>query len=207
MLSHVKFVVLAAALTLAAFGQADRLILAPTGKKIPLGVVRLDYLMDGADHSRDLTYVGLGLTTYFDAEIGFDRFHQTESRLVLNASFNLVDPVVNLTPGISFGVQDALRGSTRGRRFFGALTWRNGLDGQFNFDTPMEASFGVVFGDRNGFVVGVMLPFAWFFRGLVEYDVKELTAGLEVRPMRAIAIRWLHRQHRTFWSLTLTHRY
>lgn len=202
-----KLVPILAALSIAAASQADRFILAPNGKKIPFGVVRLEHMFDAVHREQSVTYLGFGLTKFFDAEVGLDDFHQDERKTVLNLAVNLVDPVVNFAPGISFGVQDVGRASERGRRFFAAMTWREGLDNELNYDTPMEITLGYQKGDRTGAIVGFMIPFARFFRGLAEFDAGVTTAGIEIRPARTASIRWLHQNHRVFWGLALSHRF
>jgi hypothetical protein len=182
-------------------------VFAPTGKKIPFRTFRIETLFDGVERGRDATFIGVGLTKSVDAEFGWDTFQLREGKFVLNTSYNLVDPVVNFGPGVSFGVQDLFANTERGRVFFGALTWRMGLDGDLNYDTPMEITTGYVVGDRNGLVLGVMIPFARFFRGVAEYDAHEAIAGLDLRPIPEASIRWLHRRGQSFWSLSWTRRF
>jgi hypothetical protein len=203
----VKVTLVPLLLCLAALSSADRFILSPTGRKIPVRTVRVEQMFDAGDRRNSLTYVGAGITTAVDAEIGWDRLGQSDREVVLNFSYNVVDPLVNLNPGISFGVQDALGRSARGRRYFGAITWRKGLYGDLNSDSSLDVTLGWECGDFNGPVFSVNLPFTNQIRLVAETEGPFVTGGVELRLSKEATVRWLHRDGLVLWTMALTLKY
>ena len=184
----------------AAIANADRVILAPNAKKIPMGMLRIEHLFDQSDHGRFRTALGMGVTEAIDAEITYEQ--RNDKVFSIDLSYNFVPAVVGISPGISVGVRDALGKTEDGRFYYLAVTQKVGQLGEFNSDVPAEISLGLAFGDRNAPLVGVMLPFRESFRVLVDYDTTRINAGLEYRPFQDLWVRWIHREGQSLWSLT-----
>ena len=180
--------------------SADRVILAPNAKKIPMGLLRIEHLFDQSDHGRFRTALGMGVTEAIDAEFTYEE--RSEKNFSIDLSYNIVPAVVGISPGISVGVRDALGKTEDGRFYYLAMTQKVGQFGEFNSDTPAEISLGIALGDRNAPLVGVMLPFRESFRVLVDYDATRINAGLEYRPFQDLWIRWIHREGQSLWGLT-----
>src|SRR3989304_5432395 len=96
---------------------ADRLILIPTGTKLPFGTARLEHLFDVRATSRSQEYFGFGVGKSFEAAITSERMPGGNEGS-FDFAFNYLDPVVNYAPGISVGVVDAMDNTADGRRFY-----------------------------------------------------------------------------------------
>lgn len=180
--------------------MADRVILAPNGKKIPMGNYRFEHFFDQSRHERFRTSLGFGVTEAIDAEITYEE--RNDNVLSIDASYNFIPAVVGISPGISVGVRDALGKTEDGRFYYLAVTQKVGQFGELSSDVPAEITLGLAFGDVTGPIVGVMLPFRESFRILADYDATRINAGLEYRPMNDLWIRWIHREKQSLWSLT-----
>lgn len=185
--------------------QADRLITIPTGKKIPFGTIRTDAIVGMGRNTRFLGYLGIGAGQSFDAELSYQDFSPLPKVGSFDFAYNYVVPVVDITPGVSVGVQDALNRTALGRTVFLAITYRIGLMGDYNSDVPMELTIGAR--TRYGVFLGVMLPITTQFRLLTEHDGRRITAGLEVRPSPGLAARWLFRQNEGLFEVQLSTRF
>lgn len=183
--------------------SADRLILAPTGNKIRFGQARLESMFT-PDGDQNRWFLGYGVTKEIELEVTSERFRSGVYRNSLNASFNLMNPLTDFAPGVSFGVTDALDNTADGRRTYLAVTFRLGLDGDYNQDAPMEATVGFAYGRGFSPFVGVMIPLTWQTRLLAEHDGFRVSAGLEFRPLRGLAARYLQVDGKPTWSLSLT---
>lgn len=188
----------------AAAASADRVILAPNAKKIPMGMLRIEHLFDQSDRARFRTALGMGITEAIDAEITYEE--RSDKNFSIDLSYNIVPAVVGISPGISVGVRDALGKTEDGRFYYIAMTQKVGQFGEFNSDVPAEMSLGIAIGDRISPLVGVMLPFRESFRVLADYDATRINAGLEYRPFQDLWVRWIHRQGQSLWGLTFVAR-
>ncbi|MCO5295630.1 MAG: hypothetical protein M9921_02105 [Fimbriimonadaceae bacterium] len=187
----------------AATGTADRLILIPTGSKLPFRTFRTEHLFDTEMRTSQGQYYGLGIGKSFDAAVVTgDEGHEA----TFDFSFSYLDPVVNYAPGLTLGMVDALDRSEEGRRLFVAITYRSGLDGAFNSSTPAETTLGAFFGSRNAFFVGASLPFSRSLRLLIEHDSERPAAGLEFKPAPSLAVRWVTSPHSMSLGVSLSGR-
>lgn len=191
---------LALALVLPLSALADRLIFIPTATKLNYGSYRLEHVFDQRGGANSQTYLGLGVGLAFDMAVTSGDI-QGGDDVSVDFAFHVLDPIVNLAPGFSVGVVDAMDRTADGRRMYIATTYRSGLDGPFNAFTPAEVTLGVFMGSRNAMFVGVQLPFSDALRVLVEHDSNRLAAGFEVRPFKAMSLRWVQREDRQVWSL------
>lgn len=191
---------LALVMAVSAGASADRLVQIPTGKKLPLNSVRPELLWTADRPSRLQGFLGVSLTESIDAELLTDKEGADPAVASLTLSYNFVVPVVDLTPGISFGVVDAFDRTEFGRGGFLALTWRLGLIGDLVQETPAEFTIGAV--TNRGAFVGLMLPLAQQIRLVAEHDGLRPTAGLELRPTRGVNVRWLFRERSTLFGLS-----
>jgi hypothetical protein len=190
----------------AASAAADRLILMPTAKKIPLGIARLEHMFDQSDMGRFRSALGVGLSEAIDAELTFEERNGRQRVLSLDVSYNIVPSVVGITPGFSVGVRD-VRGTTSDGRFaYIAMTHKVGQFDDFSSDVPAEVTLGLAMGDRQTAFIGFMLPFRESFRLLGEFDTRRVSGAVEFRPRDDVWIRWIHRERQSLWSLTFVAR-
>jgi hypothetical protein len=194
------------ALAAVALAPADRLSLAPLGKKVPFGTFRLEHMFDQAEHGRSRTALAVGLTESVDAELTWERGEGKGKVLSFDLSYNIVPPITDLTPGFSIGLRDGL-GETRDDRFFyGAVTHKFGQTGVYSGEVPVEATMGLAIGDRVAPFFALSLPFRPSFRVLAEFDTVRVSGGLEYRPVDDLWVRWIHREDQSLWSVTLVKR-
>lgn len=189
---------LALAATLA---PADRLIAAPSGRKVTLGTVKFDSVWEGDGEKCLQSYVSYGLTTSLELSLGGEYVERHNALPTLDVAFTVTDPVVNYVPGIAIGVQDAFDNTYLRRRFYFAVSYDVGLTGRYNGDTPMQLTIGVGTGGHNGAFVGVVIPWTRQFRLLAEHDATRITAGAEFRPADGVWLRMLARDRRAVWGL------
>jgi hypothetical protein len=124
----------------------------------------------------------------------------------MDLTYNYVEPFLR-TPGFSVGVRDIFDNAPWGRSLYIATTSYQLTEGEFNSETPLELTLGYQTGTRKtGFFVSTVIPFYNFLKGVVEYDLDEVTGGIELKPTRTSTVRWLHRAKRSMFSVSLTHR-
>lgn len=182
---------------------ADRLIVIPTGKKLPLGTFRVETLVGPGDSGAGAWSIGTAFNKFFDGQIAWEGQSGPNDNISLDLGFNLVDPVIGFAPGLSLGVRDLTGESRDGRMLYVALTHYEGLSGTHNSDVPLEFTVGLSTGDRTGVFVGLVVPFTRWTRFISEYDTRRLTQGFQFTPTQALDVRWLHRPGESFWTVTL----
>ncbi|HJP82547.1 MAG TPA: hypothetical protein VJ835_03495 [Fimbriimonadaceae bacterium] len=178
-----------AVFSLSALSAADRLITIPTGSKIKLDTIRAEGLWEQSRSRNSRYYIGAGLTNAIDFEFTGERFDGHRFRNSVDLSYNYIPPIIGFGPGISFGVQDAFGVTRGGRRFFLAITTREGFADSVSGAVPAEITIGAYFGSVNAPFVGVMLPFTDYVRALAEFDGRRINAGVEFRPMANLGLR------------------
>jgi hypothetical protein len=176
-------------LALACHAQADRLITIPTGTKIRLDTLRIEGMLEQSRNRNSRYYLGFGATNAFDVEVTGQVFEGGRMRTSLDISYNYIPPIIGFGPGISFGVQDIWGVTRDGRRFFVAVTNKEGFADSVHGFVAAEFTFGAYFGGISSPFVGVMLPFTDQFRVLAEYNGRRISAGIEIRPTNDIGIR------------------
>lgn len=178
--------VLVAALGVAhAFG--DELFLSPTATKIRTTEPRLQWI--GSQHSQ-LWRVGFGLDN------GLDGFVSRDS---VSLGYNYLPAITDSTPGLSFGIQDVGKKTASG---YVVLSYKYGQVGTYNQNTPFLVTMGLRTGGEGTGILSAQAPFADRFRGLVEFDRGQLTAGLDVRPVPELSLKWMFRSSETLLSAT-----
>ncbi len=189
-----------AALSLA---HAERFITIPTGTKISSGTVRTELDRLPSENFWQ-AWLGYGVNQNIDVEIGESWLAGTASRPIFNVGYNYILPLTDISPGISFGIQDITNGSARGRAAYLALTYSYANDGDFNQETPTQVTFGFWTKKSGLLFVGVSLPFSYQFRLVGEHDGSALTAGVEFRPAHGTVLRFLSSDSRLLMTLSLT---
>lgn len=137
--------------------------------------------------------VGYGLTR--EIEVEWTGLQEWGDGLAgsMNLGYNFINPITDFAPGFTVGVLDVLDRSPDRRRGYFSATYRYGLDGENNQDVPMELSIGLTSGEAVRPFVGVSLPFSSKLRVLAEHDGFRVNAGVEVKPMRDLAFRFIVR--------------
>ena len=183
--------------------HADRFITIPTGTKIRAGTIRTEIQRLPSDNFWQ-GWLGYGINQNLDAEIGESWLSGKSSGPELNFGYNYVLPITDISPGISFGVQDFTNTGKEGRAAYMAITYSYGNDGDYNQDTPTQLTFGF-WTRRSGLLfVGLSLPFSEQIRLIAAHDGAFLMAGVEYRPTQATILRVLTQESRLFLSLSLS---
>lgn len=186
--------------------QADRLINMPTGTKILKKTIKFDTIFQQGDWSGKARHsIGFAILDSFDAELVYERFRPRAQAGTFNFSYNYVVPVEDITPGISVGVMDAANRTRDGRMLYFAATFRYSQLGDFNANTPAEATIGAGLG--RGLFLGAVLPMTDSFRLIAEHDGLKLQAGFEIRPVKDLYFRWVHAQDRSQMNLGFVQRF
>ena len=180
--------ILAALACLCAGAYGDRLIDIPLGRKITYGTVRLDGQFGQADLSDSNVYLDWGVDASWEASLHYVNPADNRRRLTGDLSYNLIAPLTDVSPGISFGVQDVGNVTPDGRRYYVATTYRtDGVD----LHSPVELTMGASYGNEVRPFIGLSFPLSDQLRLLAEHDGFRINAGVEYKPERAVAIRWL----------------
>jgi hypothetical protein len=177
---------------LAAFGHADRLIDTPTAHKVPDGMVRLEYDFDPAGPFHE-TYADFGIDKSFEMALRMQSIGDDPTKGTFDLAYNYVPPIAGISPGLSFGVQDALNETPDGRRFYAAVTTRQIYSPQGG-DAPGDVTLGGYFaGARTCIFVGASLPLSPAVQFLAEDDGYRVSMGFEYHGIKQLAIRLVAR--------------
>ncbi|MGV3614464.1 MAG: hypothetical protein ACO1SV_03930 [Fimbriimonas sp.] len=192
-----------AMLGLAATAAADRVLTVPTGRKIPFGTVRYEFRAEPKQRGAREHLLGVGIGTSFELEARTNWLDDSHTRGTFDLAYNVIAPLPDISPGISFGVQDALDETEDRRRFYAAITFRPVFT-TANGDTPADVTLGLFQGEYTHPFVGVSLPFTREFRVLAEHNGLRPAAGFEYRPRPNLGFRIQFRESQTLASLQLT---
>lgn len=154
----------------------------------------------------NISFLGVGLTTFIDAEIETNQSRNEKRFTELNLNFNLNAPLAGIAPGISFGIMDATDQSPTGRRGYVAVTFQDSGDsGPLSGGAAVETTIGGFFGGRNSQAfVGLSLPVNEDFRFLAEDDGSRVSAGAEFKTFKGTYFRLVFRSNQTLLSVGAT---
>ncbi len=194
------------AFAIPALVSADRLVSIPTATKIFTRTVRAELL---GYPSRDTTlgWLGFGINPLVDAEISFEARNSDRITGSLNLGYYYLLPITDLSPGIAFGIHDALNRTEDGRAAYIAITYRLGNDGELNQDVPTELTVGAWSRDGGKLFVGATIPFASEFRLFTEHNGIRPAAGFEFRPVPEGVFRIIFEERGTGFSLSFGRRF
>ena len=185
-----RFALAALGFSLAAAASADRFLETPTGYGLRQNQLKLEgwWNSDGGFHRGHFSFGALqGL------EVGatMDRHSGWGDRYGVDLSYNYLGPIIDYTPGISVGVFDLFNETHDGRAAYLALTMRTGNYDPGNQDVPTEFNLG--FWSRHGGspFFSASLPFAEQIRLITEFEGRELSAGIDLRPVSGLSIKWV----------------
>jgi len=184
--------------------HADWLVYIPSGRKLEFETAKAEVRWAATTSKDTETILGYGLTKDIEVDFTTETIDPRSAMFSFDASYTYTDPIVNIIPGLTAGVTDALNHTVYGRRFYVATSYDIGMTGLHNSETPMQLTLGVVTGGLNGPFVGVTVPFSNTFIGIAEHDSRELTAGFEFKPTDDTSIKWLFRDDRVLWSAGFT---
>jgi len=182
---------------------ADELIDIPTARKIQLDDVRYEYRASPYPGGSQQHFLGVGVGESFELDLRDVWNKGTSPAGTFDFSYNLLSSIPGISPGISFGVQDAANLTTDGRRFYAVTTFRNDLD-ELPGNLYEDVTLGVQFGTLNSPFVGIALPVSKQMYLLAEHSGFRLSAGVEFRPLPHVAFRIITRDRETLLSLSGT---
>ncbi len=186
---------------------ADRLLEISTGTKISKRVARVELQSWQGAGRVDRWFLGHGLGENFDFEAVLERRSKRGRVASIDFSYNYLTPVVDVSPGISVGLLDTAGVTERGRTGYVAATWRFAQDSD-DVTRPLNTEFtiGYQMGGTTGLIFGFSLPLSQAIRLIAEYPTRDLSAGIELRPLRPLSLKWVFGQNRTLLSASWTHR-
>ncbi len=153
-------------------------------------------------------FVGVGLTTFIDAEVESNQLRDEKNYTQINLDFNLNAPIPGFAPGISFGVLDATDQSPDRRRAYMAISFQdNGGGGLLSGNATVETTIGVTVGPETKVFVGASLPVNERFRLMIEDDGTRVNTGAEFRTGFGPYFRLVFREDQTLLSLGSTTRF
>ncbi len=186
--------------------SADRLIDIPIARKVPLGEFRLEGQLEASRGRTQRYFLATGLTQNLDVELRTERLNRHSTTGTFDVGYNIQPPLVNLSPGISVGVQDALDITRDGRRGYLAVTFRDGLDTSAQ-NAYVDTTLGIRVGRETLPFVGVDLPLESRVHALFEHNGKRLAACIELKPMPMLNLRFIFERNDTLISAQLTHKF
>jgi hypothetical protein len=178
----------------------------PTGRKIPFGVVQLEYAGNVRNSAAFESYLGIGASPEIELEVRYRQSASGTRTAGVSVGYNLITPIPDLSPGITIGLQDVGNAGIDGRRVYLAFTNRMSVTA-FDGDQYADLTFGLAVDDRVKPMLGFSLPLASSFRLLTEHDGRKLSAGVEVRPARTLYARYFVSGSDNFLSLGFSHRF
>jgi hypothetical protein len=186
---------LAAALAMAAMAGADRAIFSPVGTVVREGRAAVSHI-GGPDLRQESTWFAYGPSIGWEIGVEARGLRRSDAEAGIDAAYSLLSPVVDLSPGLAFGVQDALGELPEGRRVWLAAVWDVGNDGRHNQDIPTRVTTGFVAKRGGRWFGSVRLPFSRHFSLTAEHDGFEPAASLDVSPFQGLAVRAIFRDGR-----------
>lgn len=187
--------------------QADRLITVPLGRKLPFGTVRYEYRWSNSSGGASENLLAAGITKAFEIEARTS-FRKPDEIVVgtFDVAYNFIAPLPDISPGISIGVQDVLNQTEDQRQAYFALTSRTTMPTPTG-NAIADVHVGLLQGRYSHAFFGTSIPIVKEARLLAEHNGYRLTAGLELRPVRDVALRVQFSSQQTMMSLQLSHRF
>lgn len=179
----------------ACLAQADRLVTVPTGTKVYSGYFKLEGVDWGGDKTQQ-AWLAYGVNRSLEVAATWFRPDGEKGKVSFDASYNVVAPITDTSPGISLGFLDGANVTPEGRTLYLAATYRIGNDGELNQDVPTELHFGFWSRKEGLLFAGASLPFSPQVRLVAEYDSLRITAGVELRPLQPMSVKLLARDGR-----------
>ena len=193
-------------LLLSGLSFADREITVPKGKKIRDGVFRAEVLGVPGDRTTR-AWFGAGFLQAYDFELTAVRTKREDWKSSFDFSYNFAPPITDISPGISFGVQDAVNVTDEGRALYLATTFRYGNTGDLNQDIPTELTLGLWSRKTGLFFMGVSLPFSEKVLLVAEHDSQRIAGGFELRPFHGMVVKTVFESDGTSFGLALHRRF
>lgn len=171
---------------------ADRIVFVPTGRKVNDKHVRFDLLSLPSQDS-GFGWFTVGLMNTWEFELYGENLNSNQLDIGSNIAYNLIQPLTDLGPGVSFGILDLGDNTSNRRTGYLAVTYRLGNSAPINQDIPTDFSFGFWTRDEGIFYAGFEIPFSREVRLLAEHDSRFITAGFELKPVEEASLRFLFR--------------
>lgn len=201
-----KWPLIAVGLILVSGAEAEREITIPKGKKIRDNRVRAEILgIPGENFTK--TWLGVGFLQAYDFEWTTFQDGDRSTKSSFDVSYNFAPPIMDISPGISFGIQDSLNRSADGRVVYLASTFQYGNEGDNNQNIPTEFTVGFWSKKSGLFFAGASLPLSEKLLLIGEHNSTRLAAGVEIRPFTGAALRAIFERDGTAIGLSLSRRF
>jgi len=197
----VRLLLLASFSVIASTAFADDLIDIPTARKITFEDVRYEFRVQPDLRGDNQQFLGIGIGKSFELDLRDIHTALTAPVGTFDFAYSYIAALPGLSPGISFGVQDAANLTQDGRRFYGVMTFRNEMD-NIPGNVYTDVSLGFQVGSLTSPFVGVSMPFSKTFYLLAEGSGFRVSGGIELRPSSRVNIRFLIRNNEPLLSLS-----
>lgn len=201
-----RFPLVVSLVTLGTVASADRLIDIPTARKIPYEDYRYEFRAQPFVGGAFEQYLGIGIGKSFELDLrGVEQ--QGEKQVgTFDFAYDFIAAIPGVSPGISFGVQDAQNQTDDGRRFYAVSTFREPLQ-VINESVKSDITVGFQVGRITSPFLGFELPFSRQIFFVAEHSGYRISAGLEIRPASNVVIRYVERGNQTLLSLSVSSRF
>lgn len=194
-----KLTLAALCAALCASAWADRAIASPSGAVVRKGHLAVSQI--SAPNLRDESiWFGYGAAIGWEVGVETRGLRASDLTVGVDAAYNFTASIVDLTPGLTVGVQDIAGEMPEGRRFYFAAYWDIGNIGRYNQDIPTRLTMGMTSRDGGRWFGSVHLPFTSCFALTAEHDGFEPAASLDITPVKGLSFRTIFREKRTLWG-------
>ncbi len=201
-----RFVSVALLTMLGATAFADQLIDIPTARLIVFEDFRYELRSAPYAGGDQQQYLALGVGKSWELDLRDIQNSETASRGTFDLQYCLLQALPDISPAVSFGVQDGANETMDGRRFYAVTTFRESLD-DVGSNAYADITLGYQSGSLDGMFAGVKVPLTTNFAVLGEDSGFRLSAGFEYRPTRNVTLRWITRDQQTLLSLSAVGRF
>lgn len=185
---------------------ADRLIDIPTARKIAYDDYRYEFRAEPYSKGAFEQYLGIGVGKSFELDLRGVQEQGERQIGTFDFAYDFIAAIPGVSPGISFGVQDAQDRTDEGRRFYAVTTFREPLQA-INESVKSDITVGIQFGRLASPFVGFELPFSREVFLVAEHSGYRISAGLELRPAQNVIFRYVERGTQPVISLSLSSRF
>ncbi len=163
--------------------QADRSILAPSGRSVGTGA-KAEILRTDTHGGTTMTFLQAGLPNGLELEVMRDDRPNNRKNAV-SAQFTIL-PDTGYTPSAVVGVRDITNETRRGRGYYAASSYQLPMlpENPFVHDITVFAGLGI--DGIDGLFGGLELNLIRNLRARVEYDSRDFNAMLQMSPLKGL---------------------
>ncbi len=163
--------------------QADRSILAPSGRSIGTGA-KAEILRTDTYGGATMTFIHVGLPNGLELEAMRDD-RPNNRKNALSAQFTIL-PDTGFTPSAVVGLRDVTNETKRGRALYAASSYQLPMLPDNPFIHDITVFGGVGFDGIDGLFGGLEMNLIRGLRARVEYDSRDFNAMIQASPLKGL---------------------